>query len=122
MAKERGTEKTPAPEASLEDEALRKLEAIRRAAGEGKLDRFSSDVYKLLTGYLEAKYQIVTSGKTTDDIVDSLSNLDMPSDKIDLMRGIFSACDLIKYAKEPAEKEKCEEIAKQVREFVEQNR
>jgi hypothetical protein len=86
------------------------------------LEAFSSDVYRLLTRYLEARYQIVTSGKTTDGIINSLSNLDMPSDKIDLMRGIFSACDLIKYAKEPAEKEKCEEIAKQARKFVEQNR
>ncbi|MGB7061779.1 MAG: BatD family protein [Candidatus Zixiibacteriota bacterium] len=105
-----------------EDKTLKDLAAINRRVQQGDLEAFSSDVYKLLTGYLEARYQIVTSGKTTDGIIDSLSNLDMPSDKIDLMRGMFSACDLIKYAKEPAEKEKCKEIAKQVREFVEQNR
>ena len=109
-------------EESPEDKTLKDLEAINHRVQQGDWEAFSSDVYKLLTGYLEARYQIVTSGKTTDGIIDSLSNLDMPCEKIDLLRRIFSACDLIKYAKEPAEKEKCEEIAKQVREFVEQNR
>lgn len=115
--------KKPMPEdESPEDKALKDLETINRRVQQGDLETFSSDVYKLLTGYLEARYQIVTSGKTTDGIINSLSNLDMPSDKIDLMRGIFSACDLIKYARGMAEKEKCAEIARQAEEFVEQNR
>ncbi|MGB2980247.1 MAG: BatD family protein [Candidatus Zixiibacteriota bacterium] len=109
-------------EESPEDEALKDLEAINRRVQQGDLEAFSSDVYKWLTGYLEAKYQIVTSGKITDDIINSLSNLDIPSEKIYLLRRIFSACDLIKYARGMAEKEKCEEIARQAKEFVEQNR
>lgn len=114
--------KKPMPkDESPEDNTLKDLEAIDRRVQQGDLEAFSSDVYRLLTRYLEARYQIVTSGKTTDSIIDSLSNLDIPSEKIDLLRRIFSACDLIKYAKEPAEKEKCEEIARQAKEFVEQN-
>jgi hypothetical protein len=46
----------------------------------------------------------------------------MPSERVNLLRSLFAACDLIKYAKDRAEKEKCEEIVKQAREFVEQNR
>jgi hypothetical protein len=113
----------PAPEdESPEDKTLKELEAIQRTVGEGRLDEFSSDVYRLLTGYLEAKYQIVTSGKTTDDIINSLSSLDMPSERIELLRRMLSTCDLIKYARETAGREKCEEIARQAGEFVEQNR
>lgn len=108
-------------EESPEDKALKDLETINHRVQQGELEGVFSDIYRLLTGYLEARYQIVTSGKTTDGIINSLSNLDMLSERIDLLKKIFSACDLIKYAKEPAEKEKCEEIAKQVREFVEQN-
>ncbi|MGB2803856.1 MAG: BatD family protein [Candidatus Zixiibacteriota bacterium] len=113
----------PPPEyESPEDRTLKDLEAIDRRVQQGDWEAFSSDVYKWLTGYLEAKYQIVTSGKITDDIINSLSNLDIPSEKIYLLRRIFSACDLIKYARGMAEKEKCEEIARQAKEFVEQNR
>jgi hypothetical protein len=107
---------------SPEDKTLKDLEAIDRRVRQGDLDTFSSDVYKSLTGYLEAKYQIVISGKTTDDIIDSLSNLDLPSERIDLLRNIFAACDLMKYARGMAEREKFEEIAIQARNFVEQSR
>jgi hypothetical protein len=109
-------------EESPEDKTLKNLEALDRAVGQGDFGAFSSGVYKLLTGYLEARYQIVTSGKTTDDIIGSLSNLDLPAERIELLRRILSACDLIKYAKERAEKEECLEIARKAREFVEQNR
>ncbi|KPK74407.1 MAG: hypothetical protein AMJ89_06450, partial [candidate division Zixibacteria bacterium SM23_73] len=51
-------EKPLSDEESLEDKALKKLEAIYQKVQEGELDDVSSDVYKLLTGYLEAKYQI----------------------------------------------------------------
>ncbi|UCB53350.1 MAG: BatD family protein [Candidatus Zixiibacteriota bacterium] len=115
--------KRPIPEhESPEDKTLKDLEAISHRVQQGDLETFPSDIYRLLTGYLEARHQIVTAGKTSDDIVDSLSNLDMPSERIDLLRSLFAACDLIKYAKDRAEKEKCREIAKQAREFVEQNR
>ncbi len=109
-------------EESPEDKALKDLETINHRVQQGELEGVFSDIYRLLTGYLEARYQIVTSGKTTDGIINSLSNLDMLSERIDLLKKIFSACDLIKYAKEPAEKAKYEEIARQVREFMEQNR
>ena len=93
----------------------------RRVQG-GNLEAFPSDVYRLVTRYLEAKYQIVTSGKTSDDIVNSLSSLEMPSERVNLLKTLLAACDLIKYARDRAEKEKCLEIAGQAREFVEQNR
>ena len=115
--------KTLAPmEESPEEKALRDLDEIGRRVQQGDMETFPSEIYRLLTGYLEAKYQIVTSGKTSDDIVDSLSNLDMPSERAELLKNLLAACDLIKYARDGAEKEKCLEIAGQAREFVEQNR
>lgn len=116
------TKKPPPEHESPEDETLKDLEAISRRVQQGDVEAFPSEVYRLLTGYLEAKYQIVTSGKTTDDILGSLSNLDLPSERIELLRRILSACDLAKYARETVERRKCEEIAGKTREFVEQNR
>jgi len=121
ITREETKEPTPEDE-SPDDKALKNLDAINQRVQQGNLETFPSDIYSLLTGYLEAKYQIVTSGKTTDDIVDSLSNLDMPSERVNLLKSLLSACDLIKYARDRAEKEKCEEIARKAREFVEQNR
>jgi hypothetical protein len=122
ITKEKETENLSPEEESLEEGTLKKLDVISEEVQKGRLENFSSDVYKLLTGYLEAKYQIVTSGKTTNDIISSLSNLDMSSEKFDLLKNILSTCDLVKFAGEKMEKEKCEKITNQVREFLEQNR
>jgi len=122
ITKEKETEKLSPEEESLEEATLKKLDTISEQVQKGRLEGFSSDVYKLLTGYLEAKYQIVTSGKTTGDIINSLSNLDMSPERISLLKEILSACDLVKFAGEKMEKEKCDDITNQVRKFVEQNR
>ncbi len=122
ITKEKEMEKSLAKEESLEDKTLKKLEAIYQRVQKEELDDFSADVYKLLTGHLEAKYQIVTSGKTTNDIISSLSNLNLSPERISLLKEILSACDLVKFAGEKFEKKRCEEMTKQVREFLEQNR
>jgi hypothetical protein len=116
------TEEPMPREESPEEVALRDFNEISRRVQEGNVETFPSDIHRVLTGYLEAKYQIVTSGKTSEDVVNSLSNLDMPSERINLLKNLLAACDLIKYARDRAEKEKCLEIARQAREFVEQNR
>jgi cbb3-type cytochrome oxidase subunit 3 len=109
-------------EESPEDETLKELEAISQRIQQGELRRFSSDVYRTLTAYLERRYQVVTSGKTTDDIMGSLSRLNLPSERIATLKNVLSACDLIKFARETPEKGRCEKIMGQAREFVEQNR
>jgi hypothetical protein len=116
------TEKTSPEEESLEDRTLKELEAISRKVRQGELGNFPSDVHKAITGYLERRYQVVTSGKTTDDIIGSLSSLNLPSERIDTLKNVLSACDLIKFAREIPEKERCEKILSQTREILEQNR
>jgi hypothetical protein len=122
LPKEKEIEKVELKEESLEDKTLRRLDEISEQVQKDRLDDFPSDVYKLLTDYLEAKYQIVTSGKTTNDVVNSLSSLDLSSEKTSLLKEIFSTCDLVKFAGEKIEKGKCEMITHQVRKFLEQNR
>jgi cell division protein ZapA (FtsZ GTPase activity inhibitor) len=112
------TEKEETPE----QRALRQLEDISEQMKKGASDSFSSDIYRLLTGYLEARYQIVTAGKTTNNIIDSLTNLDILPEKIGLLKEILTACDLAKFAAERMEKSRCEKMAGQIKEFLEQNR
>ena len=119
--KEKRSEEVETTAESLEEATLKKLDSISEEVKKGRLVDFSSDVYKLLIGYLEAKYQMVTSGKTTNDIISSLSNLDLSPEKFALLKQILSTCDLIKFAKEKIEKEKCDDITNKVRKFLEQN-
>lgn len=122
ITKEKRSEEVATKTESLEEATLKKLDAFSKQIQKERLEDFSFDVYKLLTGYLEAKYQIVTSGKTTGDIINSLSNLDMSPERISLLKEILSACDLVKFAGEKMEKEKCEKITSQTKEFLEQNK
>lgn len=122
IAAEEKCKEPASEEESLEDEILKKLDAIHEAIQRGEVETFSSDVHKLLTDYLEARYQIVTTGKTSDDIIRSVSSLDLSSERIEMLKRVFSTCDLMKFAKDELEKDRCEEIIIKVREFVEQNR
>jgi hypothetical protein len=122
LPKEEGTEEVELKQESLEEKTLKKLDDISERVQKDRLDDFPSDIYKLLTDYLEAKYQIVTSGKTTNNIISSLAHLDLLPEKISLLKGIFSTCDLVKFAGEKLEKGKCQDIISEVKKFLEQNR
>jgi hypothetical protein len=118
---DRAKEEVKIIEKTLEEKNLETLSTFSLLISEGKLDEFFSKVYKLITNYLEEKYHIFTSGKTTTDIVQSLSALNLREDQIILLKDIMSTCDLAKFAKETVGKEKCEEITSKVKKFLEQN-
>ncbi len=114
-------EEVKIPEKTLEEKNLENLSVLSSLISEGKADEFSSKVYKLMTSYLEEKYHIFTAGKTTNDIIDSLAPLNLSEDQISLIKDTLSSCDLVKFAKEGAEKERCDEISSQVKKFLEQS-
>jgi hypothetical protein len=103
-----------------EEQALNRLSEISEHLRQGRGDDFSKDIYRLLTGYLEIKYHIITSGKTTSDIISSLSNLDLSPEKNNRLKEILSTCDMIKFAREGLEKERLETLVELVRKFLEQ--
>jgi hypothetical protein len=109
------------PEKTLEEKTLENLSFLSPLISEGKTDEFSSRVYKLITNYLEEKYHIFTTGKTTQDIMESLSTLNLREGQVAWLKDILSTCDLAKFAKEMVEKEKCEETFSKVKKFLEQN-
>jgi len=114
-------EEVKIPEKILEEKTLENLSLLSLLISEGKADEFSSKVYKLIINYLEEKYHIFTTGKTTNDIIDSLSPLNLPEEHITLLKDIMSTCDLVKFAKDMVEKERCEELLTKVKKFLEQN-
>jgi hypothetical protein len=119
---EKETDETEKTVLTPEEKAIKGLDELSEQAQTGRSDNFSTDIYRLLTGYLESKYQIVTSGKTTDNIISSLSSLDLSTEKISLLREVLSTCDRAKFAGERWEKEKSDQILNMTRKFLEQNR
>jgi len=119
IPQEQGSEEEQKQE-TPEESALKRLNEISEQLQQGQSVDFSRDIYRLLTGYLETKYQIVTSGKTTNDIISSLSNLDLSPEKVTRLREILSTCDMIKFAKEGLEKGRLEQTAEEVIKFLEQ--
>ncbi len=112
---------TKIAERSLEEKNLEMLSVLSHLIPEGKVDEFSSKVYKLISNYLEDKYHILTTGKTTNDIIDSLSTLNLPEERIIALKDILSTCDRVKFAREMAEQERCERVFNQAKKFLEQN-
>lgn len=108
-------------EKTLEEKTLETLSGFSPLISEERADEFSSKVYKLIINYLEEKYRIFTTGKTTTDIVESLSSLNLREDQVALLKDILSTCDLAKFAREMVDKERCQEVSDKVKEFLEQN-
>ncbi len=108
-------------EESPEQKGLGQLKSISGQVEKGELGSFSSSVYRLLAGYLEERYQIVTAGKTTNDIIHALAHVDISPERIALLKEILSACDLAKFAAERMEKSGCERMLRKAKEFLEQN-
>ncbi len=118
---EQTKEEVKIPERTLEEMTLETLDGLYPLISEAKADEFSSKVYRLITNYLEEKYHIFTTGKTTNDVVESLSPVSLPEEQISLIRDALSACDVVKFAREGAEKERCDRIFDKVKKFLEQN-
>jgi hypothetical protein len=108
-------------EKTIEEKNLETLSTFSTLISEGRTDEFSSKVYKLITNFLEEKYHIFTTGKTTQDIIESLSTLNLREDQVAWLKDILSTCDLAKFAKKMVEKERCEETFSKVKKFLEQN-
>jgi hypothetical protein len=108
-------------EKTLEEKALETLSTFSPLISEGRADELFSKIYKLITNYLEEKYHIFTTGKTTQNIIESLSTQNLEEDQITLLKDILFTCDLVKFAKEIVEKRRYEEIEGKVKKFLEQN-
>jgi hypothetical protein len=108
-------------EISLEKETLDKLSFLEPLLAKQKMEDFFSETYRLLTGYLEKKYQILTSGKTTPEIMNSLSGLGIEEKRIKLLESILKRCDLVKFAKESVKTEDGEKVLENFKSILEQS-
>lgn len=122
--KERQKEEVKAEEMvemSPEEETLKKLSSLEPLLRSEKMEEFLSEVYRLITQYLEDKYHIISSGKTTPEIMASLSGLNIEGKRIKLLESILKRCDLVKYAKEKIKRQDGEEVLESFKTILEQS-
>lgn len=82
--------------------ALRELEKIKneKAWQKGLVKQFYSQLTDVLRIYLEERYQFPAMEKTTDEILKSLKEVELPDDKLlAKMKKILETADLAKFAK-----------------------
>jgi hypothetical protein len=107
-------------EKPLEEEISAQLSSLEPLLINEEMEEFFSKVQRLTAEYLERKYHILTSGKTTPEIIKSLSNLSIEGEKTKLLESILKRCDLVKFAKEKVKKEDAEEVMHNFKTILEQ--
>ncbi len=110
----------PEAEKSLEEETLQKLCSLEALLRDEKIEEFFSEIYRLITKYLESKYHIITSGKTSSEIMASLSGQNIQEKRMELLESILKRCDLVKFAKEKVKMDDGEKVLESFRKILEQ--
>jgi hypothetical protein len=108
-------------EKSLEEETLERLYSLEPILRGNKTEEFFSEVYRLITKYLESKYHIITSGKTSSEIMVSLSGLNIEEERMELLESILKRCDLVKFAREKVERDDGEKVLENFKTILEQS-
>ena len=99
--------------------ALKELEKIRN----GKLwlrdqKQFYTDVTDVLREYMEKRYSMQTMEKTSNEILDELSKVNMEPKIYLELEELFKLSDLVKFAKYRAEDHECERIIPMAVRFI----
>lgn len=82
--------------------ALNKLNELRdkKLWQQGEVKLYYSELSDVLREYLEKRYQISTQEQTTDEILLSLKQKEIPQESRTLLNKILTLADLVKFAKE----------------------
>jgi energy-coupling factor transporter ATP-binding protein EcfA2 len=108
-------------EMSLEEETSAKLSSLEPLLSGEKIEESFSQISKAVTRYLGEKYHIMTTGKTTPEIMASLSVLNIDEKRMRILESILKRCDLAKFAKEKIEKEDGKKVLEDFKTILEQS-
>lgn len=118
--KEKNKEGEDKKEKTLEEKIKDDLKSLRDFLDKKEIDTFFQNLHSILTNYIELKFKIYVKGKTSNDIFNSLLNLDLDETKLALFKEILTRCDLYKYADFKFSKKDFEELLKLFEKILEQ--
>jgi len=100
--------------------ALDRLDQIEREESwkKGNVKKYQSELTYTIREYLENRYSIKALESTTDEIVDSLSQVSLSADKVANLKQILQIADLVKFAKARPDQDINESFLQKARSFV----
>ena len=108
-------------EMSLEQDTSEKLSELEPLLIGEEMEQFFAQIYRLITRYVQRKYHIITTGKTTSEIIASLSHLSIGEERIRLLETILKRCDVVKFAKGKMEKAEGQKVLEDFQTILEQS-
>jgi len=108
-------------ELSLEQETLQKLSNLEELLESEKTEELFSRIHRVLAAYLEEKYHIITTGKTTPEIIASLSGISIEEKTKTITESILKRCDAVKFAKEKMERAEGDKVLEDFKTILEQS-
>jgi len=85
---------------------------------EGKTAEFYDTVFKTIQEYLGDKFHLSSKSITENVIKDVLRSKNIPEETLNILRGIFTACDAVRYAPSGFKKENMESIFKDLENII----
>lgn len=106
---------------SLENIFEEKLKSISETLDKNETNKFFEEFYKLVLNYLEEKYQINLKGKTKDQLLSFLANLNLEERQAQFFSELFSLAELVKFSGKKIEIDECFSFKERFEQILEQN-
>ena len=101
-------------------EAIEELEKLINSnlLSDGRVKEFYIIISEIIRRYIENRYFIYALEMTTNQVYDSLYNIDLDKENIELIYEFLSSCDLVKFAKYIPEEDENKKIIEQAFDII----
>ena len=101
-------------------EALEELEKLKNSnlLSDGRVKEFYIIISEIIRRYIENRYFIYALEMTTNQVCDSLYNIDVGKENMELIYEFLSLCDLVKFAKYVPEESESKKIVEQAFDII----
>jgi len=101
-------------------EAIEELEKLINSnlLSDGRIKEFYIIISEIIRRYIENRYFIYALEMTTNQVYDSLYNIDVDKENIELIYEFLSSCDLVKFAKYIPEEDENKKVIEQAFDII----
>jgi len=101
-------------------EAIEELEKLINSnlLSDGRVKEFYIIISEIIRRYIENRYFIYALEMTTNQVYDSLYNIDVDKENIELIYEFLSSCDLVKFAKYIPEEDENKKVIEQAFDII----
>jgi hypothetical protein len=110
-----------APQLSPHEIALARLNEIEalNLVAKGEMKRYHTEISHAIREYIAMRYDIPALELTTEDLLNRLSDADLPDAPLSLLRHFLTQCNLVKFAKQQPGKLEAHARLDEAQQFIE---